>query len=262
MKIGRNDPCPCGSGKKFKRCCINQRVLGHEMESPVEPPIILINEIGDYGNPEVDDGFFERNLRDHSAQRLFYTCLLRPEVESVMGKYVKQFIFRGKDEAKRIRGTNDVIDLISILKQEPDILNHRLLMDKTLKYPDAIVPMLIMELSHTQDDCFIELAIRILYESKIDPSLALLELINSSPLNAYALSVICLLIGMTGPQQSLKPLWDRFHFFEEKYPRENFSQGPLLGLYELRARNAAITQNENVPSHIHSGVSQPLSVSS
>lgn len=21
-KIGRNDPCPCGSGKKFKRCCL------------------------------------------------------------------------------------------------------------------------------------------------------------------------------------------------------------------------------------------------
>jgi hypothetical protein len=23
-KIGRNDPCPCGSGKKFKRCCLHQ----------------------------------------------------------------------------------------------------------------------------------------------------------------------------------------------------------------------------------------------
>ena len=23
MKPGRNDPCPCGSGKKFKKCCIN-----------------------------------------------------------------------------------------------------------------------------------------------------------------------------------------------------------------------------------------------
>ena len=22
-KTGRNDPCPCGSGKKFKKCCIN-----------------------------------------------------------------------------------------------------------------------------------------------------------------------------------------------------------------------------------------------
>ena len=24
MKIGRNDPCPCGSGKKFKKCCIDK----------------------------------------------------------------------------------------------------------------------------------------------------------------------------------------------------------------------------------------------
>ena len=23
-KIGRNDPCPCGSGKKFKKCCLNK----------------------------------------------------------------------------------------------------------------------------------------------------------------------------------------------------------------------------------------------
>jgi len=24
IKIGRNDPCPCGSGKKFKKCCIRK----------------------------------------------------------------------------------------------------------------------------------------------------------------------------------------------------------------------------------------------
>ena len=24
MKIGRNDPCPCGSGKKYKQCCLNK----------------------------------------------------------------------------------------------------------------------------------------------------------------------------------------------------------------------------------------------
>ncbi|MFZ1101316.1 MAG: SEC-C metal-binding domain-containing protein [Hyphomicrobiaceae bacterium] len=23
-KVGRNDPCPCGSGKKYKKCCIDQ----------------------------------------------------------------------------------------------------------------------------------------------------------------------------------------------------------------------------------------------
>ncbi|WP_420795311.1 SEC-C metal-binding domain-containing protein [Legionella brunensis] len=22
-KVRRNEPCPCGSGKKFKKCCLN-----------------------------------------------------------------------------------------------------------------------------------------------------------------------------------------------------------------------------------------------
>jgi tetratricopeptide (TPR) repeat protein len=24
VKIGRNDPCPCGSGKKYKKCCLDK----------------------------------------------------------------------------------------------------------------------------------------------------------------------------------------------------------------------------------------------
>lgn len=24
QKVGRNDPCPCGSGKKYKKCCENR----------------------------------------------------------------------------------------------------------------------------------------------------------------------------------------------------------------------------------------------
>ena len=23
-KVGRNDPCPCGSGKKYKNCCLDK----------------------------------------------------------------------------------------------------------------------------------------------------------------------------------------------------------------------------------------------
>jgi len=26
-KIGRNDPCPCGSGKKYKKCCLRKDSL-------------------------------------------------------------------------------------------------------------------------------------------------------------------------------------------------------------------------------------------
>jgi hypothetical protein len=31
-KIGRNDPCPCGSGKKYKKCC-----LQHQPAPPSAP---------------------------------------------------------------------------------------------------------------------------------------------------------------------------------------------------------------------------------
>ncbi|MFO0891922.1 MAG: SEC-C metal-binding domain-containing protein [Isosphaeraceae bacterium] len=27
-KVGRNDPCPCGSGKKFKACCMRKQSPG------------------------------------------------------------------------------------------------------------------------------------------------------------------------------------------------------------------------------------------
>ena len=30
MKFGRNKPCPCGSGKKFKKCCLNKTVAPPE----------------------------------------------------------------------------------------------------------------------------------------------------------------------------------------------------------------------------------------
>lgn len=38
MKIGRNDPCPCGSGKKYKKCCINKsgRKLSSVNTIPIE----------------------------------------------------------------------------------------------------------------------------------------------------------------------------------------------------------------------------------
>ncbi len=33
--IGRNDPCPCGSGKKYKKCCLPKEQQGQEQQRPV-----------------------------------------------------------------------------------------------------------------------------------------------------------------------------------------------------------------------------------
>ena len=40
-KIGRNDPCPCGSGKKFKKCCASKTDQGTRPYHPDKPRIRL-----------------------------------------------------------------------------------------------------------------------------------------------------------------------------------------------------------------------------
>ena len=34
MKLGRNDPCPCGSGKKYKHCCLLGATSAKRVETP------------------------------------------------------------------------------------------------------------------------------------------------------------------------------------------------------------------------------------
>lgn len=41
-KIGRNDPCPCGSGKKYKRCCMNSAGKQHsELVDSIEQMLAM-----------------------------------------------------------------------------------------------------------------------------------------------------------------------------------------------------------------------------
>jgi len=36
-KVGRNEPCPCGSGKKYKKCCGNNQGPGYEILETAQP---------------------------------------------------------------------------------------------------------------------------------------------------------------------------------------------------------------------------------
>ena len=37
-KVGRNDPCPCGSGKKYKKCCSETGTLILAEAGGLSPP--------------------------------------------------------------------------------------------------------------------------------------------------------------------------------------------------------------------------------
>ena len=47
-KVGRNDPCPCGSGKKFKKCCEPKAIGGKFLATKIEsstPMTSLFNRV-------------------------------------------------------------------------------------------------------------------------------------------------------------------------------------------------------------------------
>ena len=53
-KIGRNDACPCGSGKKYKRCCLTAQVAN--------PDVVTIT--ANIADPLVDDDICDCCLED------------------------------------------------------------------------------------------------------------------------------------------------------------------------------------------------------
>jgi hypothetical protein len=44
MKTGRNDPCPCGSGKKYKHCCMSDHAADTSPGNPLTEAKAAINE--------------------------------------------------------------------------------------------------------------------------------------------------------------------------------------------------------------------------
>lgn len=199
---------------------------------------IPIEAVVDYGYPFPNEAFFaENDLHELSAPRLIYSCLLNPEIEGIANKVARQFINRGKEELKRIETAKNTETLIGIMRNNPDPLNHKLLIDRFVEEKAQSVPMILQELKKPQNDSFVELAVRILHRSGTNCSNEIIDIIKSgNNKKAYAISILCVLLGFYDNEYSEKLLWDYYHYMKFKYPNDTYSDGPLLGLIEILER--------------------------
>lgn len=190
----------------------------------------------DYGPPRLSKKFFDKNpVEEISAARLLYSTLLIPGVEQLASKVARRFIVRGRGETKRIKRETNPENLLKMMEQRPDPINHWLLKKKILSFSKFTIPKIIEKLKDTQDDTFAELSIGIIYESKIDCSSQLLGILDSIK-DPYTQSLVCLLLGLIGSREAIQPVWNYYHFLKDKYPQEAHEQGPLLALYEFKQR--------------------------
>src|SRR4030042_327794 len=251
---GRNDPCPCGSGKKYKKCCmlVHNVDFGKQLAVPKkakqDDDFIPGGAVIDYGQPLLNEVFFAANdVHELSAPRFLYSYLFHPEIEGIANKVARQFIDRGKEELKRIEIAKDAEILIGIMRNNPDPLNHKPLIDRLVEQSAQSVPMILQELKEPQNDSFVELAVRILHRSGTNCSKEIIDIIKSgNNRTAYAISILCVLLGFYDNEYVEKLLWAYYHYLNFKYPNDTYSDGPLLGLIEIRERRKEKASNNMV----------------
>jgi tetratricopeptide (TPR) repeat protein len=61
-KIGRNDPCPCGSGKKYKKCCLASDEAAARAARPAQPAAVPARR------PSLASYFQEQDERDELTE--------------------------------------------------------------------------------------------------------------------------------------------------------------------------------------------------
>ena len=86
MKTGRNDPCPCGSGKKYKRCCLSpasvandelrELIAGQEFNS-LEEVQVLADQFMQQRNQQPQDDF--QGLSSEQVHRMLNFPFDSPE---------------------------------------------------------------------------------------------------------------------------------------------------------------------------------------
>ncbi len=238
MKIGRNALCPCGSGKKYKKCCLGKE----KSETNPKEDVFLTEPIPDYGVPKIKDDFFDDKFpKMPTAAALQHFMMSQKGIDNLIGEIVNKIIpqdrkERIKEQKLIINDTDDPNKLIDMLNQKIDQNNEILLIRKMLKHSDYIIPEVISRLKSNTNDFFVEFSVRLLKEAKNNEYTKLLINSLGSIKHAYTLSTVCLLLGFIGNKDTIKPIWNIYNFFKDEYPKTTLNQGPLFALYEFKER--------------------------
>jgi hypothetical protein len=72
MKPGRNDPCPCGSGKKYKQCCLERAAASvvDQIPLPALNGRTPLEAIKDADGREMVEALITQFERDASAMQV------------------------------------------------------------------------------------------------------------------------------------------------------------------------------------------------
>lgn len=219
MKVSRNDPCPCQSGKKYKKCC------GAPQES------IL---------PNFTENYFQYKLGNQSftPYSLMLTQMMHPEMDRMAFQ-----------EAQRLAPTDSVLfEQIRLLKTPRDVLDFKkqpnsnssinsLLLDRLLEHPQATCLEIEKDMPSVLRDGVFEFLVKALYFCGFKNTGLIRSWIENKNGKPYQQAMLGLLLGCVGEPDDTPFLWLWSESLRIQYPKETYWQGPLMGVRELMAKS-------------------------
>lgn len=183
--------------------------------------------------------FFKRNPpQEFSAARIQYSFLTNPDLEHALNTMVQDIGM--ETEAMRVQRSlidneTDPEALLRWMRREVAGLNKMLLCRKALDMEDILLPEIQRRILTTRLDVFVENAVFFFVRAQTDCTQWIVTHFNQVR-DPYAQSMLCLALGFRAGPDIVPWMMSMFESLKAQFPSESFSQGPLLALYELRAR--------------------------
>lgn len=272
-KTGRNDPCPCGSGKKYKKCCMkkdeekskeekkfcietydreseesyvsggiedlyNAMFAGSEYEAPefsLKP--LDVEEIPDYGTPELDEDLFEPlRTKWNTGIREFYSDATRGiDYLERRDDYV---IIKGSlDEefTEKFGDCNDLNGFFSYIDDNCEKISESLMIRMSMKYGCSAGPYLLERMNGSYDSEIMVCYADMIHFSPCDFREGILELINKPVREPFTLSILSLMLFRYNNPDDYQVLWNCYNLFKEHYPDTLLFEGPLIAIQHIWA---------------------------
>ena len=187
--------------------------------------------------------FFQDNqYMENSVQRFIYSMLLYKGIEEAASEVLVTKVGLSDERLKQINQEKELIqseqnpeEIFQLLRKKIDGVNRVDLIKKALEFEEVLLPMVMEKLMRNYHDIFIENSIRLLARSKKDYSPVLKEQ-YADIRSPYVQSLVCLILGFRGQEDTIPWMLDRFFEMKKLYQGETYDQGPLLALHELNCR--------------------------
>lgn len=175
-------------------------------------------------------------------QRIVYSVLLYEGIEDVTSEIMMKQGLLSDERLEQITQAKELIQaeqnpemIFQLLRKNTDLVNRGVLVKKALQFEEVLIPMVIEKLIRSNHDVFIENSIQFLARSHNDYTSLLMEK-YAEIRSPYVQSLVCLIIGLRGEEDTIPWILDRFFELKNLYPGETYDQGPLLALHELNCR--------------------------